>query len=317
MARSFTRRQLLGTAAALGGAAVAGTSTSPARAAGAPWPDTIATPPGFQPEGIAIGPGGVAYTGSLIDGSIYGAELATGRGRIISEGQGRMSVGLKVDPYGRLLVAGGDSGEIRVVGRRDGRLLASWRAATGTVFVNDVVVGCGGAWFTDSFNDVLHHLPLRAGLPAASPLRRLPLTGAWAPTPPGGEYWGANGIELTPDGRALLVVNDNVSLLYRVDPRTGQATEVALDGGSVSNGDGLVLHGRMLYVVRNWSYAVDVFRLSDDGTRSSFAKRITDPRFDEPTTAAVHAGRLYVVNARFDADWSDPSTSSTVVSVPL
>lgn len=317
MARSLTRRQLIGTAAALGGAALAGTFTSPAQAAGAPWPDTIATPPGFQPEGIAIGPGAVAHTGSLIDGSVYGMELATGRGRIISEGQGRMSVGLKVDPYGRLLVAGGDSGEIRVVSRRDGRLLASWQAATGTVFVNDVVVGCGGAWFTDSFNDVLHHLPLRAHLPAASPLRRLPLTGAWAPTPPGGEYWGANGIELTPDGRALLVVNDNVSLLYRVDPRTGQATEVALDGGSVSNGDGLVLHGRTLYVVRNWSYAVDVFRLSNDGSRGTFARRITDARFDEPTTAAVHAGRLYVVNARFDADWSDPSTSSTVVSVPL
>lgn len=318
MARSLTRRQLIGTAAALGGAALTGPFASAAHAAtGAPWPDVIATPPGFQPEGIAIGPGAVAYTGSLIDGSIHEAELATGRGRIIRQGQGPMSVGLKVDPYGRLLVAGGDSGEIRVVDRRDGRLLASWQAHTGTTFVNDVVVGCGGAWFTDSFNDVLHHLPLPAALPAASPLRRLPLSGAWTPTPPGGEYWGANGIALTPDRRALLVVNDHVSLLYRVDPRTGQATGVALDGGSVSNGDGLVLHGRTLYVVRNWSYAVDVFRLSGDGTRGTFVKRITDPRFDEPTTAAVHAGRLYVVNARFDADWSDPTTSSTVVSVPL
>ncbi|GAA3367191.1 hypothetical protein GCM10020367_68420 [Streptomyces sannanensis] len=284
---------------------------------GASWPDAIATPPGFQPEGIAIGPGAVAYTGSLLDGSIYRTELATGRGRIIREGQGPISVGLKVDPYGRLLVAGGDSGEIRVVHRHDGRLLASWRAETGTTFVNDVVVGCGGAWFTDSFNDVLYHLPLRPALPGTSALRRLPLGGAWAPTPPGGEVWGSNGIALTPDRRALLIVNDNVSALYRVDPRTGEATRTALDGGAVSNGDGLVVHGRTLYVVRNWAYAIDVFRLSGDGTRGTFVKRITDPRFDEPTTAAVHGGRLYVVNARFDADWSDPATSSTVVSVPL
>ncbi|MER5916262.1 superoxide dismutase [Streptomyces sp. NPDC001982] len=318
MARSLTRRHLIGTAAALGGAALAGPFGSVAQAATvASWPDTIATPPGFQPEGITIGPRAVAYTGSLIDGSVYGTELATGRGRIIREGQGPKSVGLKVDPYGRLLIAGGDSGEVRVVDRRDGRLLASWRAETGTTFVNDVVVGCGGAWFTDSFNDVLYHLPLHTPLPSTSPLRRLPLGGAWAPTPPGGEYWGANGIALTPDRRALLVVNDNVSILYRVDPRTGQATGTALDGGAVSNGDGLVLHGRTLYVVRNWAYAIDVFRLNDDGTRGTFVKRITDARFDEPTTAAVHNGRLYVVNARFDADWSDPTTSSTIVSVPL
>lgn len=318
MARSLTRRHLLGTAAALGGAALTGPLATVAQAGTGPSrPDTIATPPGFQPEGIAIGPGAVAYTGSLIDGSLYAAELATGRGRVIRQGEGPISVGLKVDPYGRLLVAGGGSGEVRVVDRRDGRLLASWQAHTGTTFVNDVVVGCGGAWFTDSFNDVLYHLPLRATVPTASPLRALPLVGDWTPTPPGGEIWGANGIASTPDGRALLVVNDNVSVLYRVDPRTGHAAAVALDGGEVGNGDGLVLHGRTLYVVRNWSYAIDVFRLSDDGTRGAFTRRITDPRFDEPTTAAVHAGRLYVVNARFDADWSDPSTSSTIVSVPL
>jgi sugar lactone lactonase YvrE len=318
VARSLTRRHLLGTAAALGGAALMGPPASAAQAGtGTAWPDTIATPPGFQPESIAIGPGAVAYTGSLIDGSLYTAELATGRGRVISQGKGPISVGLKVDSYGRLLVAGGDSGEVRVVDRRDGRLLASWQAHTGPTFVNDVVVGCGGAWFTDSFNDVLYHLPLRRTLPTTSPLRSLPLGGDWTPTPPGGERWGANGIALTPDGRCLLVVNDNVSVLYRVDPRTGTAGVVTLDGGEVGNGDGLVLHGRTLYVVRNWSYAIDVFRLSDDGSRGTFTQRITDPRFDEPTAAAVHAGRLYVVNARFDSDWSDPTTSSSIVSVRL
>ncbi|WP_432137690.1 superoxide dismutase [Streptomyces sp. bgisy154] len=324
MARSLTRRHLLGTAAALGGAAaLAGPPASAAQAAtggggsAASWPATIATPPGFQPEGITIGPGAVAYTGSLLDGSVCAADLATGRGRIITEGQGPMSVGLKVAPYGRLVIAGGDTGQIRVVDRRSGRPLAAWQAATGTAFVNDVVVGCGGAWFTDSFNDVLYHVPVRRTVPSASPVRTLPLTGAWAPTPPGGQTFGANGIELTPDRRGLLVVNDNSALLYRVDPRTGETTEVALTGGAVSNGDGLVLHGRTLYVVRNWAYAVDVFRLTGDGTRGTFVRRITDPRFDEPTTAAVHGDRLYVVNARFDSDWSDPTTSSTIVAVPL
>ncbi|MET9963851.1 superoxide dismutase [Streptomyces sp. NPDC006326] len=318
------RRFLLGAAAALGGAAVVGPLTPPARARGqngpgagtaavADRPDTIATPPGFQPEGITVSPGGIAYTGSLLDGSIYRADLATGTGRILLRGTGPMAVGLTLDGYGRLLVAGGDSGEIRVVRAADGRILATHRAATGTAFVNDVVIGCGGAWFTDSFNDTLYFLPPG---PGAVP-RPLALGGEWLPTPPGGQVWGSNGIERTPDGRALVVVNDNAQALFRIDPRTGAADRIPLDGGAVGNGDGLVLHGRTLYVVRNWAYAVDVFTLSTDGRRAAFVKQITDPRFDEPTTAAVHRGRLYVVNAAFDSDWSDPATASTIVSCPM
>ncbi|MER7463632.1 twin-arginine translocation signal domain-containing protein [Streptomyces sp. NPDC097981] len=311
------RRSFLGAAAALGGAALVGplAPLAQARPAGS-RPETLPTPPGFQPEGIAVSPGGLAYTGSLIDGSIYRVDLATGAGRILTGGQapGTMSVGLKLDGHGRLLVAGGTSGQIRVVHAGDGRVLATHQAATGTAFVNDVVVGCGGAWFTDSFNDVLYFLPDGPGTGQGP--RAVALVGEWVPTP-GGQVFGSNGIERTPDGRALLVVNDHAQALFRVDPRTGAAAGVPLDGGSVGNGDGLVVHGRTLYVVRNWSYAVDVFTLSADGRRARFVKQITDPRFDEPTTAAVHGGRLYVVNAAFDSDWSDPATVSTIVSCPL
>lgn len=326
MTGSIGRRGFIGAAAALGGAALVGAGAPLARAQEAPAeqavrpprPDTVAIPAGFQPEGIAVSAHGTAYTGSLLDGSVYRFDLATGAGRIITRGEGPMSVGLGLDPYGRLLVAGGASGQIRVVDAREGRVLATHQAATGTAFVNDAVVGCGGAWFTDSFADVLYFLPLGRDLsgPGAAP-RALRLGGEWDPVPPGGAYWGANGIERTPDGQALLVVHDTAEALFRVDPRTGAATRTVLDGGSVRNGDGLVLHGRTLYVVRNWAYAVDVFTLSGDGRRARFVKRITDPRFDEPTTAAVYGGRLYVVNARFDADWSDPATASTVVSCPL
>ncbi|MEV6953109.1 superoxide dismutase [Streptomyces sp. NPDC051183] len=319
MTGTLGRRGFIGAAAALGTAALAGPMAPLAQAQpAARRPDSIAVPAGFQPEGIAVSARGALYTGSLIDGSIYRADLATGAGRIITEGQGPMSVGLKLDTHGRLLVAGGFSGQIRVVHAGDGRVLATHQAATGTTFVNDVVVGCGGAWFTDSFNDVLYFLPAGRDLTGAGAApRTVALGGEWTPTPPGGEYWGSNGIERTPDGRALLVVHDTAQALFRVDPRTGAATRTVLDGGSVGNGDGLVLHGRTLYVVRNWAYAIDVFTLSADGLRARFVKQITDPRFDEPTTAAVHGGRLYVVNAAFDSDWSDPATASTIVSCPM
>ncbi|MFI5859931.1 SMP-30/gluconolactonase/LRE family protein [Streptomyces sp. NPDC051546] len=321
MTGNIGRRGFIGAAAALGGAALVGAGAPLAQAQEAarpPRPDAVAIPPGFQPEGIAVSARGTAYTGSLLDGSVYRFDLTTGAGRIITRGEGPISVGLELDPYGRLLVAGGDSGQIRVIDAGDGRVLATHQAATGAVFVNDAVVGCGGAWFTESFADVLYFLPLGRHLtgPAAAP-RTLRLGGEWEPVPPGGSHWGANGIERTPDGRALVVVHDTAQALFRVDPRTGSATRTVLDGGSVGNGDGLALHGRTLYVVRNWAYAVDVFDLSGDGRRARFVKRITDPRFDEPTAAAVYGGRLHVVNARFDADWSDPATASTVVSCPL
>ncbi|MEU2390479.1 hypothetical protein [Streptomyces sp. NPDC007369] len=84
----------------------------------------------------------------------------------------------------------------------------------------------------------------------------------------------------------------------------------------MASGDGLAVLGRTLCVVRNRDYAVVVFVIGADGRRARFVKRIADPRFDEPTAAAVHGGRPRVVNAAFDADWPDPATASGVVSCP-
>ncbi len=57
----------------------------------------------------------------------------------------------------------------------------------------------------------------------------LPLTGDWEQE----AGFNANGIAVTPDQQALLVVNSATGLLYRVDPDTGVATQVDL-GGTLS-----------------------------------------------------------------------------------
>src|SRR5215469_13168022 len=166
----------LGLAAALAApAAAAEYAGSTAQA----FPDTIALPGGFQPEGIAIGQGPVAYFGSLADGSIYRANLVTGTGSLLSSGSGAASVGLKIDNRGRLFVSGGSSGDGRVIDARTGTVLADYQFATGPSFVNDDIVAGNSAWFTDSVNPVLYRLPLGpAGqLPAASDVQRVPLTG--------------------------------------------------------------------------------------------------------------------------------------------
>jgi sugar lactone lactonase YvrE len=261
------------------------------------FPETIALPTGFQPEGITIGALPYAYLGSLADGSIYRANLVTGGGRIISEGPGTPSVGLKLDSRGRLFIAGGGAGDARVVDARSGEILASYAVATTPAFVNDVVVTPDAAWFTDSQNAVLYGLPLGANgaLPSADRVIRLPLTGDWVQV----EGFNANGIARTPDGRALLVVQSATGLLFRVDPRTGVATRVDLGGELVINGDGLLVIGRTLYVVQNFQNQVAEFRLNPAGTTGALVARHTHPEFDVPTTVAAWGPRLYLPNARF------------------
>jgi sugar lactone lactonase YvrE len=311
--RSFARRRLLTATAALTGAALLGGTAHAAETQKAAWPDQFPLPDGFQPEGIAIGSQPVAYFGSLANGDVYRAHLATGRGSVISKGLGvgHATVGLKIDHHGRrLFLAGGGSGEIRTVDVRSGEIEKVY--ATGGTFVNDVILTPGAAWFTDSFKPQLYKLTLdKHGKPGT--VETVPLTGDWVQ----GDDFTANGIERTPDGRALLVVNAfaNGGTLERVDPRTGAASAVDLGASRIPNGDGLLLLGRTLYVVQQAQNAIDVFRLNAAGTKGTAITRITDPRFRIPTTAAAWGDRIYLPNARFDVE-PTPTTEYDVVAVP-
>src|SRR5688572_4292375 len=73
------------------------------------FPDLIALPNGWLPEGIVTGRGPVIYSGSRANGAIYAANLRTGQGEIIVPGQaGRVAVGLSFDVRTNyIFVAGG------------------------------------------------------------------------------------------------------------------------------------------------------------------------------------------------------------------
>ncbi|WCH95623.1 superoxide dismutase [Streptomyces moderatus] len=319
--RSFaphlTRRGLLATGAATAGAALVPVAGTPVAAAGQRRPTVLRLPNGFRPEGIAVGGGPYAYLGSLGDGSLYRADLRTGEGAIFSAGPGTPSVGLDLDHRGRLFVAGRGQGA-RVVDARSGAILASYALTSATpTFANDVFLTPRAAWFTDSFQPALYALPLgRNGqLPDADEVVTLTLSGDWSQV--AGEVVNANGITATPDGSALLVVQSGVGALHRVDPRTGVTQLVDLgDAAPLTNGDGLLLIGRTLYVVQNRQNAVDVFTLATDGRSGVFRRRVTDPLFDVPTTVAAYKGRLYLPNARFTTT-PTPDTTYDVISVPV
>ena len=280
-----------------------------------PFPFRIELPDGFQPEGIAIGPGPTAWFGSRADGDIFEVSLRTGEGEVISQGPGTASVGLKSDRRGRLFVAGGNAGTARVIDSDTGALMTSYQLASAPTFVNDVVLTKRAAWFTDSLQPRLYRIDLGPdGAPGSA--TTVPLSGEWQQV----AGFNANGISTTPTGKALLVVNSATGLLYRVDPATGAATVVDLGGVSLKRGDGMLRHGRLLYVVRNQDNAVDVIRLDRQGTSGELVRTITaadldeSTSFDVPTTVARFGNRLYLPNARFTTT-ATPTTDYWVTQV--
>jgi hypothetical protein len=285
---------------ALLSALLAVTLVTPAQAHGRHHriPDRIELPDGFLPEGITIGRAPIAYLGSRADGDIYAANLKTGKGRVISQGPGTPSVGLKVDRHGLLYVAGGPSGTGRVVSVRTGKILATYPFTGAPTFVNDVVLTRRYAWFTDSQQAQLYRVErTRTGRGATSAeFKTVLLTGDWEQVAGGPN---ANGIARTPDGRRLLVINSTTGVLFRVDPSSGDATEVDLGGADLTAGDGLLLRGRTLYVVRNRLNQVAVIKLDRRGREGSLVKVLTSEDFDVPTTVAAFKGSLYLPNARF------------------
>jgi sugar lactone lactonase YvrE len=217
--------------------------------------------------------------------------------------RGRGAYGLK--RFGnRLYVAGGPTGFLYVYDARNGRPLDAVDVDGG--FVNDVTVTRRGAYFTDSQQAVLH--VLRRGGGAA---RTLELSGDWEQVP---EEFNANGIAATPDGETLIVVQSVTGKLFTANPRTGATQEIELGPDTVTNGDGLVLRGRTLYVVRNQDNEIAVVRLNRDMTSGRIVRTLRDEDFDIPTTAALVAGRLYAVNARFTVE-PTPTTRYQVVRV--
>ncbi len=283
----------------------------PAAAGAAPFPGVIGLPGGFFPEGIAAGPGHTAYVGSLVDGTILTVDLRSGAQQVLVPGTtGRIAVGMDYDrSTGSLWVAGGPDGKGYAFDGRTGALLAVLDLTPGG-FVNDVVVTKDAAFFTDSFAPQLYVVPLTRSGAIAGPAQAIPLGGDFQFQP--GQF-NANGIVATPSGRTLIVVNSFFGELYTVDPATGAATTIDL-GGTVVNGDGLVLAGRALYAVEGSKDQITAVELAPDLGSAVVVETLTSPAFDVPTTAARVGDSLYAVNAKFGTP-PLPTTQYEIVRV--
>lgn len=283
-------------------------------AAAVAFPDVIPLPDGFRPEGIAVGKGTTFYVGSIPTGAIYRGDLRTGDGALLVQPQGRAAIGLKYDDRtGYLFVAGGPTGFVFIYNGETGANVAAIQLTTDQSFINDVVITKDAAYFTNSSQPFIYKVPLENNGELSTPHTSvaIPLSGDYQQVP----GFNANGIAATSNGKALIIVNSAVGALYQVDPETGIATQIDLEGGNVESGDGILLQGKTLYVVQNFLNQIAVVELSPDLSSGAIVEIITDSDFDVPTTIAKFGNSLYAVNARFSTP-PTPDTTYTVVRVP-
>jgi hypothetical protein len=262
---------------------------------------TVALPTGFRPEGIAAGRGTSFYVGSVSNGRIWVGNVKNDKGReLVAPVTGRSLRGLLLDKRSGWLWAVGSEGTgglVLAVSARTGAVKASI-AVPDAVFLNDLTLSRGSLWVTDSAVDRLLKIQLdRRGKPVGG-YSTLALTGAW-PTPAG---FRANGIVALRGGK-LLLDNTTAGGLYTVNPRTGVAKAVPVIGTpAVSSGDGMVLRGNKLFVVRGVGLASVTelkLRATKAGLRAKVVRLLTDATLDVSSTAALIRGKLWVVNARF------------------
>jgi hypothetical protein len=274
-----------------------------------PFPDSVPLPHDFAPEGIAVGTGSTFYVGSLVDGDIYRGDLRSGQGVVFVDAPaGRSATGLKVDEGHHLLfVGGGPTGHGYVYDTRTGATVTDRTFATGAL-INDVVVTKDGAYFTDSLAAVLYKIPI-APDGELGPTATIPLSGPAAALV---AFPNLNGIDATRDGGVLVVAHSALGALMTVDPVTGASAAIPLTGGSLTPGtpDGILLHGRTIWVVENFAERLVEIRLSPDLSSGQVVSVRTDADLGGllriPTTVAEHGHQLAIVNGRFDLGLPPP-----------
>lgn len=274
------------------------------------------------PEGIAYHAGnGDFFVGSTANGAVYrgSARGAGGQLQLFLPGgsDGRTDVrGMKVNPQGQLFLAGGATGTMWMYDAVTGRLLSSFANGVGNSFVNDVAIAPdGAAYFTDSNVPILYRIkPDAEGVFRLEYWRDLRGTAIEY-----GQGFNLNGIAVTPDNRYLIVVQSNTGRLFRITIESKEVSEIALAGGDrMTGGDGLLLDGQILHVVRNNLGLIVQLRLANDFGSGQQVGSFTDPSFAFPTTIASSGRTLLVVNSQFNRRQAgNPVLPFTVSGVPI
>ncbi|HEY0607045.1 MAG TPA: SMP-30/gluconolactonase/LRE family protein [Herpetosiphonaceae bacterium] len=274
------------------------------------------------PEGIAFHGGNKDFfVGSTNGGAVYRGNARRGNRHLDlflpAGSDGRTDVrGMKVNPQGQLFLAGGATGTMWMYDAVTGRFLSSFRTGAEGSFINDVAIAPdGAAYFTDSNIPQLYRIKAdEQGVYRFEVWRDLRDTVIQY-----AQGFNLNGIVVTPDGKYLIVVQSNTGKLFRITTDTRDVTELTLTGGDrMTAGDGLLLDGQTLHVVRNSLNLIVQLRLTPDFGNGQQIGSFTDRSFAFTTTVAKADDRLLVVNSQFNRrTTNNPELPFTISSVPV
>lgn len=270
------------------------------------------------PEGIAYQQStGDFYVGSTTDGSILQGNIARPGAEVWLPGatEGLTGTrGMKVDGAGRLFVSAGPQGLIYVFNITDKKLLARLATNIQGSFINDVSVAPdGAAYFTDSRVPNVYKVSADAGGQFS-----LETWLVVSPTIVYTQGFNLGGIDVSDDGRYMIVAQGNTGDLFRIEMSSKTITRIDLGGQSMKDADGLWLDGQTLYVVRNSAALLVIISMSADLASGTVVSSASDPSFSFPTTLAKANDRLLIVNSQFDKQRSGtpPTLPFTVSSIP-
>jgi sugar lactone lactonase YvrE len=275
---------------------------------------------GSYPEGIAVDPSTKrVYVTSLTDGAIFTSDNSSGTLKTFSPAgaDGRTNATGVLAAGKRIFVAGGPTGTLYAYDQ-SAKLVFLAKTPEAGSFLNDVAINNGYVYVTDSFKPIVWRKRLgSSGESTLEPWIDLSKQGIAFKD----KAFNWNGIE--PTGRAdrLVAVDSATGNLYRVDVKSKKVTQIDLGGVAVTNGDGLVVRGQTVWVVRNSDRTIDTVTMNVDWTQGKVATFVTSDQFGFPTTADIRNGSLLVVNSQFDkggpAGEGTPTRPFTVSAVAL
>ena len=268
-----------------------------------PKPTTYALPgENVFPEGIDTR-GKTFYVTSTTDGTVFRGTTKQPAAEVFLPGgaDGRTTaVGIEATKD-RLIVAGGATGSVFIYDRATMALLQKVDTGAGGFLTDVAVEKDGDIVVTDS------RRPFFVVIEPDGDTRQVAYDQGNA------AGFNANGIVAFREDQVIFV-DSNDGTLSVLDTDTG--AQRAIPGATgLTNGDGLVLKGRTLYVVRNQQELIAEVKLDGKARSARIVGQTTSPLFQYPTTAALAQGRLLVVNSQFDQRGGDPVEPFTGASV--
>ena len=267
---------------------------------------------GILLEGIGLDErSGVFYVSGVNDGgNVYRGRLGREQLELWVDASGTTGRGIDVDDEGRVFVAGGPTGTVRIFDP-DGTLLATVATGVTGSFLNDVSVGRDGSVLvTDSSLPRIWQVTQSAGTWAISEWRDVSATISYTPSLTDFDLGGI----VTTD-RFVLTSQGTTGQLWRIDVSSKDIVEVDLGGAAIVNADGIVLKGRKLWVVQNFSRQISEFRLQHDLASAVLRDVESTPADRTLTTAKLARGRLLAVDSQFGFDPAAAPADDRVISL--